>query len=292
MKMRKILILIYRGIFKILSGYGIERRFSVVKRVHKFIVSHLKSNFAEVQGYKMFLDDRDSLRLSINGIYSPLGTAICKKEIKKGDIVLDLGAHIGYYTLIFARLVGDKGKVFAFEPNPINFSLLKKNVEINGFKNVVLIQKAVSSKNGKVKLFLSEIDTGDNRIYDSRDGRKFVIVETTRLDDYFKNYKGKINFIKMDIQGAEGGAIKEMSNLLRKNKNLKIFTEFWPWGLREFGIKAEEFLKLLLRHKFILYRINEQENKIEPISIDRLIKEYTPERKNDTDLLCIKEKQK
>lgn len=140
--MRKILLSVYKEGVKILSGHRI-RNFYPVKVINSFIISHLKSNFAEVQGHKMFLDSKDSLRLSIHGIYEPLETELAKKEVKKGNVVLDIGANIGYYTLIFAKLVGEDGKVFAFEPDPTNFALLKKNVEMNGYKNVMFVQKAV-----------------------------------------------------------------------------------------------------------------------------------------------------
>ncbi len=110
------------------------------------MVSFLKSNFAEVQGQKMFLDKKDVLGLSINGVYEPLETKLVRKEVKKSDVVLDIGANIGYYTLILAKLVGKKGRVFAFEPDPTNFALLKKNISINGYKNVILVPKAVAGK--------------------------------------------------------------------------------------------------------------------------------------------------
>jgi tRNA G37 N-methylase Trm5 len=125
-----------------------------------------------VQGHKMYLDSKESLDLSIYGVYEEYETDLIKKEIDRGDVVLDLGANIGYYTLLFAKKVGDEGRVYAFEPDPTNFSLLKKNVEINGYRNVVLIQKAVSNKNGKLKLYLNEDNKGDHRFYNSHDGRK------------------------------------------------------------------------------------------------------------------------
>jgi len=208
MSMRKIMLSIYKKAVKILSGHGIGN-FYPIKVIHSFVISYLKSNFAEVQGHKMFLDSKDSLCLSINGVYEPFETELVKKEIKKGDVVLDLGANIGYYTLIFGKLVGKRGKVFAFEPDPTNFSLLKKNVEMNGYKNVELVQKAVSNKTGKIKLYLCEDNKGDHRIYNSHDGRQSIEIEAIRLDDYFKNYNGAVDFIKMDIQGAEGGQFKE-----------------------------------------------------------------------------------
>jgi len=118
-------------------------------------------------------------------------------------VVVDIGANIGYYTLIFARLVGEQGRVFAFEPDPANFSLLAKNVAVNNYHNVELIQKAVSDQTGNARLYLSPKSTVDHRIYSSNDNRKFIDVEAVRLDDYFLDNNGKIDFIKMDIQGLK-----------------------------------------------------------------------------------------
>lgn len=215
--MYKVILSIFRKGVKVLSGHGIGK-FYPVKVVFHFLSSRLKdtNGIAEVQGHKMFLDSKDTLALSLWGVYEPLETELVKKEVKKGDVVLDIGANIGYYTLIAAKLVGENGKVFAFEPDPTNFAILKKNVELNGYKNVVLVQKAASNKTGKLKLYLSEDNSADHKIYDSHEGRQSTEIEATRLDDYFKNYNGEINLIKMDIEGAEGGAIQGMSSLLQK----------------------------------------------------------------------------
>lgn len=282
----------YEKIVKVISGYGI-RRFYLVRVVHNFIISHLKPNYVQVHDHKMFLDSKDSLSLSITGIHEPFETELVKKEIRKGDVVLDIGANIGYYTLIFAKLVGEEGKVFTFEPDPDNFALLKKNVKINGYQNVILVQKAVSNKTAMIRLYLSEDNKGDHRIYDSHDGRKSIKIEATRLDDYFTNYNGRINFIKIDIQGAESGALQGMSNLLKNNKSVKIVTEFWPIGLKRFGTNPKEYLKLLIKYCFKLYHIAEQEKKIEPVNIalsySKILDKYYPDG-NFTDLFCIKER--
>lgn len=214
-----------KAVESVLGGYGI-RRFYPIRIAYHFILKGLESNFAIVLGHKMFLDPKDTFQLSTNGIYEEVTTNLVNKLIKQGDVVLDIGTCIGYYTLIFAKLVGKNGKVYAFEPEPTNFTLLKKNVEINGYENVVLVQKAVSNRSGKLRLFLSEENLGDHRIYDPHNGRNFIEVESIKLDDYFKNYNGEINFIKMDIQGAEGGALQGMFELLKKNKNIKIVSEF------------------------------------------------------------------
>ena len=98
----------------------------------------------------MFLDEHDSLKLSLYP-YTVEQTDFFKKNIKEGDIVLDLGAHIWYFTCLFAQLVGKSGKVFSFEPEPNNFKLLKKNVEVNGYNQVTIEQKAVSDVKDMIK---------------------------------------------------------------------------------------------------------------------------------------------
>ncbi len=288
--MRKILRWIYRIFVKIFSGHGLGGRCRFIRVIHEYLAFNLKTNCSIVQGHKMFLDPLDTLGLSLKEVYEPFETEIVKEKIKKGDVVLDIGANIGYYTLIFARIVGENGKVFAFEPDPTNFSLLKKNVEINGYKNVELMQKAVSNKTEKIKLYLSRDNSGDHRIYDSSDGRQSIEIESIRLDDYFKDYNGAINFIKMDIQGAEGGVVQGMSNLLGKQKNITIITEFWPIGLKRFGVEPDECLNLLLNSGFKLYELNQRKKIIMPVDIQKLLEIYTPEKENYTNLLCVKEK--
>lgn len=140
--------------------------------------------------------------------------------------MLDIGAHIDYYALIAAKLVGKKGRVYAFEPDPFNFSLLKKNVKKNKYSNVVLVDAAVSDKQGKIKLFLSAENKGDHRVYDSSDNRKFHIVNAINLDNYFKKYTGRIDVIKMDIQGGEEKALEGMKGVIQKNPTVTLITEF------------------------------------------------------------------
>lgn|SRR5574341_1414143 len=291
MNYAQIVLSIYELAVRLLSGTGIGQFYPIkfIKRVMKCFIS-ARVRYRNVLGHKMFLDSKDSLGLAISGIYEAFETELVKKEIKKGYVVLDIGANIGYYTLIFAKLVGENGKVFAFEPDPVNFALLKKNVEINGYRNVILVRKAVSNKSEHIRLYLSEDNKGDARIYDSADDRESIEIDAIRLDDYFKNYNGRIDFIKMDIQGAEGRAVEGSTLILQKNEKLKVVTEFWPIGLKRCGIEPEDYLKLLLRLGFKVYNIDELEKKIEPADIPKLLKIYTCPKENYTNLLCIREK--
>ncbi len=233
------------------------------------------NKLVKVHGHKMHLDSKDSLLLSLRKNYEPKHVKLLRKTVKPGDYVVDIGAHIGYYTLILANLVGPKGKVYSFEPNPENFKILKKNVEANGYNNVVLEQKAVSNKKGKIKLYLSEINTGDSRIHKVSNDKSFrhreFNVDSVSLDSYFKNIKG-INFFKMDIQGAEPLALEGMKNFL-KSKNLKFTMEFSPENLHSFGFKPEKILNTLSKEGYTLVDLDKQ-RLLSPNQFKNLVRHY------------------
>jgi FkbM family methyltransferase len=247
-------------------------------------------NFANVQGHLMFLHAKDNFIspcLAQHGIWEPFETEIVKREVKRGDVVLDVGANIGYYTLLLARLVGETGKVYAFEPDAANFALLEKNVRVNRYQNVVLVNKAVSNKTDKVKLYICDINMGDHRLFEfPGQNRRAVEIETISLDEYFRDYTGKVDFIKMDIQGAEGAALEGMAGLLARFPQVKLLTEYSFHCLKSFGSDPEAYLQRLQAYGFQLLNVNEPEQRIEPAEIPAIMERY-PWGK-ETNLLCVK----
>ncbi len=273
---------------------------SIIHRLYKLpkgrailspIVNMLKPNCLTIENHKFYIDKWDttvSQELLLSGKWEEYETELFKKSIKKGDVVIDIGAHIGYYTLIAARIVGDRGRVYAFEPDPKNFHLLKMNVEENGYKNVILVNKAVADTDGEMRLFLNAENTGDHRIYQSGDQRKSVNIEVITLDKFFKNKNKRIDLIKMDIQGAEVRALKGSQRIIKENDNLKILTEFWPRGLYLSGSSAQEYAKLLTKHKFYLYDINEHKKTIKTINVKSLSLPMKSAVHDYRYLLCVK----
>ncbi|MEK7551540.1 MAG: FkbM family methyltransferase [Patescibacteria group bacterium] len=225
----------------------------------------------------------------MSGKWEEYETDLFKKNIKSGDIILDIGAHIRYYTLIAAKIVGNKGKVYAFEPDPKNFQILKRNTEENKYKNVVLVNKALSNKSGSIKLFLNKENTGDHRIYDSADNRKSINIQAITLDDFFKDKAKKVDLIKMDVQGAEVHIFNGGNNLIKRNNNIKILTEFWPHGLELCGSSAKEYGTILKENKFKIYNIDEDKKAIKLISINELLLPLESEVHDYRYLLCIKQ---
>jgi FkbM family methyltransferase len=290
MNLRLLLLNIYRRFEKNFVGHGLGK-YRTLRNLNSNLTSYFKSDFVEINGHKMLLDAKDPLHLLINKVYEEFETEIVKKLIKKGDIVLDVGANIGYYTLIFAKLVGDKGRVYAFEPEPKNFVLLTKNIELNQYQNVMLVQKALSDKEGIIKLNLLEDNTAGHFIGSvTKNNENSIDVSVTRLDEYFNDYDGTINFIKMDVEGAESGVIQGMIKLLQKINHLTMMVEFNPRIIIRFGVEPEHYLELLQENGFKLYELDGKRKKIKPVNLSEILRNYPPEKEKYTNLLCIKGK--
>ncbi len=126
-------------------------RYSIVTKIMRKTESVLKSDFAVVHGNKMFLDPMDCLNLSISGVYGEFDTELVKEQVKSGNRVIDLGANIGYYSLLFSNLVGKTGAVYSFEPNPNNVKIVEKRVlRLTIFKNITVEQNGASNTNSKL----------------------------------------------------------------------------------------------------------------------------------------------
>lgn len=241
--MTNFLLNLLKKVTKTLEGTGIGKIKPLFK-IYAFLLSYLKPRMVVTEGSKMYLDKNDSLLLSVYPNFEPAETKLIKRWVKSGMVVVDAGAHIGYFTLLMAKLVGQTGKVHSFEPGKENFTLLKKNVQVNNYKNVVLNQTALSNKVGKVRLYISDDNPQDHRIIGNERSKKYEVVETTTLDRYFGN-SGKVEFVKMDIQGAEVLALEGGRRLLSNNKGLKMIIEFWPFVLKRGGVDSKKFFDKL-----------------------------------------------
>jgi FkbM family methyltransferase len=184
------------------------------------------------------------------GLYEKETVALCHRMIKPGMTALDIGAHIGYFTRLFSTLVGTGGKVYAFEPHPENFCLLQTNT--SRFVNVFLSNKAISDANGIDHFFMSNANSGSHSLFHSvvmlrnHMASPSLERELITLDTFWEESgRPSIDFIKMDIEGAEPRALRGAQQLLRHNKKLTLITEFCPANLRAGGTEPEEFLDLL-----------------------------------------------
>ena len=170
-----------------------------------------------------------------NGIWEPKITELVKKLLQPSQTFIDIGAAAGWFTLLASSIVGESGKVIAFEPNPTRFQMIKESASLNGFSNIIVSDKALGEK--QESTFIGGRCKGEI----SKSG---IPIETTTLDRFLieKGIK-KVDLVKMDIEGMELKALKGMTETVKNNPQMKIICELHPKLLKKYGDTQEELLR-------------------------------------------------
>lgn len=190
---------------------------------------------------------------------------LLNKYLQKNDVVLDIGANIGFYAKILSDIVGPNGKVHCFEPDKTNFYHLQNYCK--GRNNIVLNNKAVGPKNEILKIYTSKNLNVDHRTYKPDEYADEIEIEALKIDDYLEINK-KIDFIKIDIQGFEMQAIMGMERTLTENKNIKLISEFWPYGLKKAGSSVIEYFNFLTGKGFNCYLL--EKNSLQKLTLEKV----------------------
>jgi FkbM family methyltransferase len=244
-----------------------------------------------IDGHEMKLTP-DYVDLIKGGGYEKGTTRVLTKLAKEGMNIVDIGANVGYYTLLAAKRVGSHGKVYAFEPEPRNFELLMENIRLNSYENVIATQRAVSNESGTASLFLSPRCSGAHSLVSTRDpGNETIAVGTVTLDEFFEREGWPaIQVIKMDIEGWEMEALDGMHKLIIRNSPLTIVVEFYPWGMLGRGMKPLALADTLTRLGFSLSVIDEETGRATPFAEYHhgQAVEFVEKTKGSVNLLCQK----
>jgi FkbM family methyltransferase len=231
---------------------------------------------------------------------------IFQRYLKEAITVFDLGANIGFYSLLARSIIGATGQVVCFEPFPQNVEMIKKSIEANSYSNVDLIEAAAGDKNGSAFLHLSPDYNSEHSMlnlefnYVKNQTQKKIKVKTITLNSYCqKKQDFHVDLIKMDIEGYEIKALKGMSKIINSNENLVLMTEFWPNGFIKNNSSPDEFLETLERFGFKIFHIDSQLGKLYELDSNKMMEIYESRSKGITDqtmlewgwftnLLCIK----
>jgi FkbM family methyltransferase len=178
----------------------------------------------DVNGYKLSLIPNDagiSTELALFGTHEPLNTRMLAKQLREGMTCFDIGANIGYYTLLESRIVGKNGKIIAMEPSPVNFSKLQKNIQMEGAKNIELFNLAGGNKDGKIK-FLLKKQSNLSRIVSEDEitpSDNIIEVPIRKLDGFLQDLSlEKLDFLRMDVEGYEFYIYEGIRNSVKKYK--------------------------------------------------------------------------
>jgi FkbM family methyltransferase len=232
-------------------------------------------------GQKIFVDTRSvdiGTHMLLGGTWEANYMAAFARQIHPGDTVLDIGANHGIYALAAGLQVGANGHVYAFEASRHFSALIRASISINGLDGVVsIINAAVAASTGEAVLNFNEQWSGGGHLASSSDAEgsptlggvqhlpaplglpRTSMTETVQcvaLDEYFSDPAMTIDVMKMDIEGAEGLALKGMAALLERSRRIRIMMEFSPRMMSNFECNATHAVAMLEAGGFMCWTIN------------------------------------
>ena len=269
--LRAVKRLAFKGLSRLLvglTGHGDDRSPAINELHHKLsyrlfklaprfgIASEERIRFAAPIPFSLSYDARDGgvgHKFLMYREYEPNMTRVVNALIKPGMSIWNIGANLGYYAVLAAKLAGN-GKVTAFEPHPLNAARLRANVKFNALTDVRVVEAALASESGSLTFYESETNTGDHRIT-SEGGRDAITVRAIAASEAVREF-GSPELIIMDVQGAEGLILRSLKETIAATRPTMIF-EFWPDGLASSGSSAQEVEDLLRALEYQVWRIDE-----------------------------------
>ncbi|MCC6469257.1 MAG: FkbM family methyltransferase [Alphaproteobacteria bacterium] len=205
------------------------------------------------QRYRLWVDPKkrkDIARAILHrGQYEPIETAIMLRHLKPGMTMVDVGANIGHYAMVAAFAVGPQGRVVAFEPDDENHAALAANLALNRLGNATAERLALGSAPGRLALHRDRANRGGHSLAAANvlapAGAQDVAVAT--LDAYAASSLGgrRVDFIKIDVQGAEAGVLAGAAGVLARDHPV-VLVEFWPHGIRAMGADPMALVERML----------------------------------------------
>lgn len=233
-------------------------------RSQLFDGTYIREAMAQTADGIFHFDVRDNIigwSIAYDGVWEKAETDFVKSVVEPGDFVVDVGANIGWYTVVMGKLVGENGRVFAFEPESRSYDLLCRNVHENRLVDRCrLFNAALLERAGVFELEQAEDNFGDSRIRFSsaqecgqnmygEESRRRVAVEALTLDEAMQvagAEHSRIKLIKVDAQGSEVAIFAGAQKTLAQTNVL--ITEYWPYGLQRAGKKADDFFDAVSAH--------------------------------------------
>jgi FkbM family methyltransferase len=222
------------------------------------------------EGYSLFVYPKKQgihYDLFLNKFREKKATELVKTQLlHQGDVVLDIGANIGYYALLESYLVGNKGMVYAVEPVTDNFTLLSKNIRFNGISNIEATQVAMGDENKTATMFLSHKPNWHTLSETSARTKGFVGVEDVQLTtiDNFLRGRRKPDIIRMDVEGYELQILKGSSETLKKGMPLLIEVHSW-------AMDVSSFFKILRENAYFARYVIFEHSPLYGMITDRLL---------------------
>jgi FkbM family methyltransferase len=213
------------------------------------IVTFKRGSVRHINGFEIRLPLRYARYYENN--YESETFKFFEKNIRPDQTILDIGAHIGLYSVFFSKKVGNAGKVICFEPTPGTFSILKQTAELNALTNCILVNAAVAEKSGILKFNLTSEDgegSNANSLVRTERSVSSTDVKVYSIDDYRREQKIKIDILKIDVEGYELNALKGAKETFQNDKPTGILA-LHPASIEQLGQTLEHIWDLLAEYK-------------------------------------------
>jgi FkbM family methyltransferase len=224
----------------------------------------------------------------LKGSYERHMRRLFKERLAPGMRVVDVGANVGFYTLMAAEAVGPTGRVYAFECDPDNARFLSHNVALNGFSDTVsTIPKAAARDSGVRQFFADTHYSLRSSLVLQPRGARVIEVESTAVDEVVDSEEG-IDIAKVDVEGMEIEAIRGMERTIARSERLMMFVECCPHVLSVAGGSVTELLEELDRHRFRIQLICEGERSLSADLSELFAAERAGDERYSVNLYCEK----
>jgi FkbM family methyltransferase len=248
---------------------------NIDRRVIPPVIPAGETVVTQVDGFSLGVPAREwrlSTYYHTRGPLEPGVYALFQKLIQPGMTVADVGANVGLYTLLAARLLQGQGRVFSFEPTPAIFHLLRENVRLNGFseRGVVLYDLAVSDREGEAVLYTDRLDSTHNSLFPESSQTEEIRVRTARLDDIL-GPDITLDFVKIDAEGSEPLVLHGMGRLIRNNPPMNIIMEFAPGHLDRAGRSPGDVIDEIMSAGFAIQVIDPLTGDLAPARREALV---------------------
>ncbi|MBS2019101.1 MAG: FkbM family methyltransferase [Deltaproteobacteria bacterium] len=251
-----------------------------VPTIYKAVYRRLKpegETVVECLGHRLHVNAHDegiARQILVKGIYEAAETRFFTRWLQPGMSVLDVGANFGYFTVLAARAVGDRGSVHAFEPEPGNFALLQRNVAEHGYRWAHPHRLALSDAPGRAELFTDPSNLGNPSLTEANVPEKggSVDVELVTLDGFLGELgeRRRVDLLKMDVQGFEGKVLAGAQRMLERDRPWMLL-EIWPKGLRRAGTEPLDLLQGLSAMGYRLRELDEEGHPGRTLGVEELV---------------------
>jgi FkbM family methyltransferase len=236
-------------------------KFPLTDKIAKYVKQRWFGEFDEqslegicvnLKGLKVYMPPRFTRHYFVRE-YEPVTQRVFLESVRAGDVVVDVGAHIGYFSLLAAKVVGETGKVYAVEPCQETVRLLEKSIHANSIRNLAV--HCCAAGNSQCLREFNITGSSDSHGFYRHPNTETLNTVQVKQEKVDSIVEGRVNVAKIDVEGAEIEVLEGMENILMRNHDIILFVEWFPAGMKSAGRDPSELPERLRKLNFMDIRV-------------------------------------